>query len=78
MRPIITNLAGFWEVESVILFSVMDLKNLFNLSSDSMQKLSAKMNDLSETGGAGIATQCGWQDCFSCKGGSCTAGFGGD
>ena len=56
----------------------MDFKNLFNLSSETMQKLSVKMNDLSETGGAGIATQRGWQDCMSCKGGSCTVGFGGD
>ena len=56
----------------------MDFKNLFNLSSETMQKLSVKMNDLSETGGAGIATQRGWQDCFSCRGGSCTAGVGGD
>lgn len=56
----------------------MELKNLFNLSSGTMQKLNAKMTDLSQTGGAGIATQRGWQDCFSCRGGSCTAGVGGD
>lgn len=56
----------------------MDFKNLFNLSSETMRKLSIKMNDLSETGGCGIKVQPGWQDCLSCKGGSCTAGFGGD
>ncbi len=56
----------------------MELKNLFNLSTETMQKLNAKMSDLSETGGCGIKTQVGWQDCMSCKGGSCTVGFGGD
>ena len=56
----------------------MELKNLFNLSSESIYKLNAKMADLSETGGAGIKIQPGFNDCFSCKGGSCTAGLGGD
>ena len=68
-----------WEVDRQQIFQVdMELKNLFNLSSGTMQKLNAKMTDLSQTGGAGIATQRGWQDCFSCRGGSCTAGVGGD
>lgn len=56
----------------------MELNKFFNLSSESMKKLNAKITDLSKTGGAGISTLRGWQDCLSCKGGSCTAGFGGD
>lgn len=49
---------------------------MFNLSSESMQKLNAKLTDFCEAGGNN--TRPGWQDCFSCKGGSCTAGLGGD
>lgn len=56
----------------------MELKNLFNLSSGTIQKLNAKMTDISQSGGASISTVRGWQDCMSCKGGSCTVGFGGD
>lgn len=55
----------------------MELKNLFNLSSDSLEKLDLALANLPEEAKS-ASTEANWNDCMSCKGGSCTTGFGGD
>ena len=55
----------------------MELKNLFNLSSKSLEKLDLALANLPAEAKA-ASSEANWNDCMSCKGGSCTTGFGGD
>ena len=57
---------------------IMELKNLFNLSSESLEKLDLALANLPAEAKV-ASSEVNWNDCMSCKGGSCTAGFdGGD
>lgn len=55
----------------------MGLKNLFNLSLEKNEKLNEKLESLSLSNNSCVETT-NWAPCFSCRGGSCTAGVGGD
>lgn len=55
----------------------MDLKDLFNLSSETLKNLDVAIENLSENAKS-ENSEANWNDCMSCKGGSCTTGFGGD
>lgn len=55
----------------------MELKNLFNLSSESLEKLDLALANLPAEAKV-ASSEANWNDCMSCKGGSCTTGFGGD
>ena len=56
---------------------IMELKNLFNLSSESLEKLDLALANLPAEAKV-ASSEANWNDCVSCKGGSCTTGFGGD
>lgn len=55
----------------------MELNDLFNLSSDTLDKLDSTLANLPEE--AKISESgANWNACVSCKGGTCCTGFGGD
>lgn len=55
----------------------MNFKELFNLSSEALENLDSVLANL-PVEAKSSSSEANWNDCMSCKGGSCTTGFGGD
>lgn len=55
----------------------MEIKDLFNLSASTIEKLNAVMES-STCNHEESMNSNSWNDCMSCRGGACTTGFGGD
>lgn len=63
--------------QNKIIIKNMNFKELFNLSSEALENLDAVLANL-PVEAKSSSSEANWNDCMSCKGGSCCTGFGGD